>query len=101
MMVIRLILQTKTLNTAVIAPLHTGHSDTVLMQLAHRQRWPHGTTAYSASLSKQMAHSVVAGSVEVGLGGSGSGSSTNSSPSAPSLLLDAAATLTSQVRTAS
>ena len=37
-----------------------------------------------------MAHSVVAGSVEAGLGGSGSGSSTNSSPSAFSLPLDAA-----------
>ena len=60
------------------------------MQLAHRQRCPQGTTAYSASPSKQMAHSVVAGSVEAGLGGSGSGSSTSSSPSAPSLPLDAA-----------
>ena len=79
----------KTRKTDVNAPLHTGHSDTALMQLAHRQRWPHGTTAYSALSSKQMAHSVVAGSVEVGLGGSGSGSS-SSLPSAFSLPLDAA-----------
>ena len=70
--------QTKTLKTAVIAPLHTGHSDTALMQLAHRQRWPHGTTAYSALSSKQMAHSVVTGLVEAGLGGSGSGGSGSS-----------------------
>ena len=100
----------KNLKTAVIAALHTGHWDTVLEQLAHRHRWPQGTTAYSAFPSKQMAHSVEAGSVEAGLGGSGSGSSTNSSRSAPSLPLDAAAmamygfvaTLSSnQVRTAS
>ena len=81
------------------------------MQLAHRHRWPHGTTAYSASPSKQMAHSVEARSVEAGLGGSGSGSSTNPSPSgAPSVPLDAAAVVmygfvatlrSSQARTAS
>ena len=93
---------TKILKTAAISPLHTGHSETALEQLAQRQRWPHGTTAYSGSPSQQMAHSAVAGS--------GSGSSTNSSPSAFSLPLDAAvlvmygfaATLrSSQVRTAS
>ena len=97
----------KTLKTAVIAPLHTGHSDTALMQLLHRQRWPHGTTAYSALSSKQMAHSAVIGLVEAGLG---SDSGVSSSPaSALSLPLDApalalygfAATLTSQVRTVS
>ena len=94
----------KTRRVAVIAPLHTGHSDTALMQLAHRHRWPHGTTAYSALSSKQMAHSAVAGSDEAGLG---SGSSTRSSALAPSPPLDApalalygfATTFTSQVRT--
>ena len=39
---------TKILKTAAISPLHTGHSETALEQLAQRQRWPHGTTAYSA-----------------------------------------------------
>ena len=78
----------KTLKTAVIAALHTGHWDTVLEQLAHRHRWPQGTTAYSAFPSKQMAHSVVAGLVEAGLGDSGSGSS-SSSPSVPLLPFDA------------
>ena len=38
MMNIRLILQIKTLKTAVIRVLHTGHSDTVFEQLAQRQR---------------------------------------------------------------
>ena len=95
----------KTRKTDVNAPLHTGHSDTALMQLAHRQRWPHGTTAYSALSSKQMAHSAVVGLVEAGLGGSGLGCS-GSPASALSLPLEAAmamygfaATLTSQVRT--
>ena len=60
---------TKILKTAAISPLHTGHSETALEQLAQRQRWPHGTTAYSGSPSQQMAHSAVAGSVEAGLGG--------------------------------
>ena len=84
----------KTLKTAVTTPLHTGHSDTTLMQLAHRQRWPHGTTAYSGLPSKQMVHSAAAGSVEAsveaGLGGSGSGGS-GSPASALSLPLDAPA----------
>ena len=42
---------TKILKTAAISPLHTGHSETALEQLAQRQRWPHGTTAYSGSPS--------------------------------------------------
>ena len=89
---------TKILKTAAISPLHTGHSETALEQLAQRQRWPHGTTAYSGSPSQQMAHSAVAGSVKAGLGGSGS--STSSSALAPSPPLDALCGFaSSQVRT--
>ena len=88
---------TKILKTAAISPLHTGHSETALEQLAQRQRWPHGPTAYSGSPSQQMAHSAVAGSVEAGLG---SGSSTSSSALAPSPPLDALCGFaSSQVRT--
>ena len=74
---------TKILKTAAISPLHTGHSETALEQLAQRQRWPHGTTAYSGSPSQQMAHSAVAGSVEAGLGGSGSSTSSSAFPYTP------------------
>ena len=51
----------------------------------------HPTAAYSALSSKQMAHSVVAGPAEAGLGGSGLGG-TGSPPSAPSLPLAPAVT---------
>ena len=90
---------TKTLKTAAIAPLHTGHWDTALEQFSQRQRWPHGTTAYSASSSKQMAHSLVTRLVDAGLGGLGSGDSGSSPVAVMEAAGFATAPSSSQVRT--
>ena len=80
----------KILNTADIWALHMGQWVTVLEQLAQRHRWPQGTAANSASLSRQMAHSAAIGSVEAGLSGSGSSATDGSSQSMPTLPLEAA-----------